>query len=82
MRNDCIMLGAVKVWRLASTPQGQVRRPTLTAPVRAGFALRVGTKKTGFQVEQRNCSRKQEREIATLKSLDNKNPIQGVQTLL
>ena len=32
---------------------------------------------TGFQVEQRNRSRKQEREIAALKPLDNKNPIQG-----
>ena len=82
MTASCSELSRSGAWRGRSTPQGQVRRPTLTAPVRAGFALRVGTKKTGFQVEQRNCSRKQGREIATLKSLDNKNPIQGVQTLL
>src|SRR5271170_5316167 len=32
---------------------------------------------TGFQVEQRNRSRKQERKIGALKPLDNKSPIQG-----
>jgi hypothetical protein len=40
-------LGAVKVWPAgARRVEGLVRRPTLTAPARAGFAiLRVGTEK-------------------------------------
>src|SRR5204863_2923220 len=33
---------------------------------------------TGFQVKQRNRSRKQERKITALKPLDNKSPIQGL----
>ena len=37
---------------------------------------------TGFQVEQRNRSRKQERKIAALKPLDNKSPIQGADCLV
>jgi hypothetical protein len=56
-----------------------VRRPTLTAPARVGFAiLRVGGEETGFQIEQRNRSRKEEREIAALKPLDNEKPIQAM----
>src|SRR4249919_2990405 len=46
-----------------------VRRPTLTAPARAGFAiLRVGAKK---RVETG------QEKIAALKPLDKKDPIQG-----
>jgi hypothetical protein len=41
------VLGAVKVWPGKGRARGKlVRRPTLTAPARAGFAIvRVGTKK-------------------------------------
>src|SRR5258708_24508368 len=56
-----------------------VRRPTLTAPARVGFCNNAGRgEETGFQIEQRNRSRKQEREIAALKPLDNEKPIQAM----
>jgi hypothetical protein len=55
-----------------------VRRPTLTAPARVGSCNTAGRgEETGFQIEQRNRSRKQEREIAALKPLDNEKPIQA-----
>src|SRR5258708_4610960 len=56
-----------------------VRRPTLTAPARVGFCNNAGRgEETGFQIERRNRSRKQEREIAALKPLDNEKPIQAM----
>src|SRR5271169_5706592 len=62
----------------AKRVERSVRRPTLTAPARAGFAiLRVGAKKRDSRSNKRNRSRKQERKIAALKPLDNKSPIQG-----
>ena len=65
-------------WQGAEGVERLVRRPTLTAPARVGFCNTAGRgEETGFQVEQRNRSRKQEREIAALKPLDNKDPIQG-----
>jgi hypothetical protein len=55
-----------------------VRRPTWTAPARVGSCNTAGRgEETGFQIEQRNRSRKQEREIAALKPLDNEKPIQA-----
>ena len=78
------VLGAVKVG-LASAERVErlVRRPTLTAPARAGFAILAGRgEETGFQVEQRNRSRKQERKTTALKPLDNKSPIQGTRGML
>jgi hypothetical protein len=51
----------------------------LTAPARVGFCNNAGRdEETGFQIEQRNRSRKQEREIAALKPLDNEKPIQAM----
>src|SRR5450631_505814 len=70
------VLGAVKVG-LASAERVErlVRRPTLTAPTRAGFAiLRVGTKKRD---SRSNKETDQESKTTALKPLDNKSPIQG-----
>jgi len=52
-----------------------VRRPTLTAPARAGFAI-LRVEETGFQSNKETRSRKQKRKITALKPLDNKSPIQ------
>ena len=67
--------------RRPPTVSAQPCPPTLTAPVRASFALlRVGTKKRDSRSNKTAQESKKER--ATLKSLDNKNPTQGVQSLL
>jgi hypothetical protein len=64
-------------WQGAEGVERLVRRPTLTAPARVGSCNTAGRgEETGFQIEQRNRSRKQEREIAALKPLDNEKPIQ------
>ena len=66
-------------WQGAEGVERLVRRPTLTAPARVGFCNTAGRgEETGFQIEQRNRSRKQEREIAALKPLDNEKPIQAM----
>ena len=55
-----------------------VRRPTLTAPARAGFANTAGRdEETGFPGRTKKPMKKAEKEIAVLKPLDNKKPIQG-----
>ncbi len=73
------MLEAVKVWPSKGRARGKVGA---TANLDSSCARRLCNtagrgEETGFQVEQRNRSRKQEREIAALKPLDNKDPIQG-----
>jgi hypothetical protein len=70
-------------WQRAEGVERLVRRPTLTAPARVGFCDAAGRdEETGFQIEQRNTlikkARKQEKEIAALKPLDNENPIQAM----
>jgi hypothetical protein len=74
------VLGAVKVG-LASAERVErlVRRPTLTAPARAGFAiLRVGTKKRDSRSNKETDQESKKERIAALKPLDNKSPIQGL----
>ena len=57
-----------------------MRRPTLTAPARAGFANTAGRdEETGFPGRTKKPMKKAEKEIAVLKPLDNKKPIQGTQ---
>ena len=79
-RIECAaVLRAVKVWPGKCRARGKVGA---TANRDSSCARRlcntVGRgEETGFQIEQRNRTRKQEREIAALKPLDNKNPIQG-----
>jgi hypothetical protein len=73
------VLEAVKVWPSKGRARGKVGA---TANLDSSCARRLCNtagrgEETGFQVEQRNRSRKQEREIAALKPLDNKDPIQG-----
>ena len=67
------MLGAVKVWPGKRRALGKVGA---TANLDSSCAP-GRDEETGFQVEQRNRSRNQERKIAALKPLDNKSPIQG-----
>ncbi len=79
-RIECAaVLRAVKVWPGKGRARGKVGA---TANLDSSCARRLCNtagrgEETGFQVEQRNRSRKQEREIAALKPLDNKDPIQG-----
>ena len=79
-RIECaVVLRAVKVWPGKGRGRGKVGA---TANLDSSCARRLCNtagrgEETGFQVEQRNRSRKQEREIAALKPLDNKDPIQG-----
>jgi hypothetical protein len=80
-RIECAaVLRAVKVWPGKGRGRGKVGA---TANLDSSCArrllpiLRVGAKRRGFQIEQRNPSRKQEREIAALKPLDNEKPIQA-----
>src|SRR5215470_4464630 len=73
------VLRAVKVWPGKGRARGKV---SATANLDSSCARRLCNtagrgEETGFQVEQRNRSRKQEREIAALKPLDNKDPVQG-----
>jgi hypothetical protein len=73
------VLGAVKVWPGKRRARGKAGA---TANLDSSCARRLCNtagrgEETGFQVEQRNRSRKQERKIAALKPLDNKSPIQG-----
>jgi hypothetical protein len=74
-----VVLEAVKVW----PGKGAVRRKVgATANLDSSCARRLCNtagrgEETGHQVEQRNRSRKQEREVAALKPLDKKGPIQG-----
>ena len=75
-----VVLEAVKVWPGKRRARGKVGA---TANLDSSCARRLCNtagrgEETGFQVEQRNRSRKQERKIAALKPLDNKSPIQGV----
>jgi hypothetical protein len=66
-------------WKRRSLGGRSTRRPALTASCARRPPRCVGRgEETGFQIEQRNRSRKQEREIAALKPLDNEEPIQGV----
>src|SRR5260370_6101737 len=74
-----VVLEAVKVW---PGKAGVRRKVGATASRDSSCARRLCNtagrgEETGFQVEQRNRSRKQEKEIAALKPLDNKDPIQG-----
>ena len=84
-RIECAaVLRAVKVWPGKGRARGKVGA---TANLDSSCARRLCNtagrgEETGFQVEQRNRSRKQEREIAALKPLDNKDPIQGTQPVL
>ena len=79
-RIECAaVLRAVKVWPGKGRVCGKVGA---TANLDSSCARRLCNtagrgEETGFQVEQRNRSRKQERKIAALKPLDNKSPIQG-----
>ena len=76
-----VVLEAVKAWpgNSGACRKGLVRRPTLTVSVRASGKRGAGRdEETGSQIEQRNRSRKQEREIAALKPLDNEKPIQAM----
>ena len=79
-RIECAgVLRAVKVWPGKGRGRGKVGA---TANLDSSCARRLCNtagrgEETGFQIEQRNRSRKQEREIAALKPLDNKDPIQG-----
>jgi hypothetical protein len=74
------VLEAVKVW----PGKGGVRRKVgASANLDSSCARRLCNtagrgEETGFQIEQRNRSRKQEREIAALKPLDNEKPIQAM----
>ena len=77
------VLRAVKVWPGKGRAHGKVGA---TANLDSSCARRLCNtagrgEETGFQVEQRNRSRKEERKeerkIAALKPLDNKSPIQG-----
>src|ERR1700687_6420542 len=73
------VLGAVKVWPGKRRARGKAGA---TANLDSSCARRLCNtagrgEETGFQVEARNKSRKQERKIAALKPLDNKGPIQG-----
>jgi hypothetical protein len=73
------VLRAVKVWPGKGKARGKVGA---TANLDSSCARQLCNtagrgEETGFQVEQRNRSRKQEKEIAALKPLDNKEPIQG-----
>src|ERR1700693_4107271 len=66
-------------WKRRSWGGRSTRRPALTASCARRPPRCVGRgEETGFQIEQRNRSRKQEREIAALKPLDNEEPIQGM----
>src|SRR5258707_1179440 len=84
-RIECAaVLRAVKVWPGKGKARGKVGA---TANLDSSCARRLCNtagrgEETGFQVEQRNRSRKQEREIAALKPLDNEKPIQGGPTLI
>ena len=75
-RIECaVVLRAVKVWPGKGGAYGNVGA---TANLDSSCARRLCNtagrgEETGFQIEQRNQSRK----IAALKSLDNKGPIQG-----
>src|SRR5258706_1717852 len=79
-RIECAaVLRAVKVWPGKGRGRGKVGA---TANLDSSCARRLCNtagrgEETGFQIEQRNRSRKQEREIAALKPLDNEKPIQG-----
>jgi hypothetical protein len=73
------VLRAVKVWPGKGRGRGKVGA---TANLDSSCARRLCNaagrgEETGFQIEQRNRSRKEEREIAALKPLDNEKPIQG-----
>src|SRR6266403_1638122 len=73
-------LRAVKVWPGKGRGRGKVGA---TANLDSSCARRLCNtagrgEETGFQIEQRNRSRKQEREIAALKPLDNEKPIQAM----
>ena len=70
-----VVLEAVKVWPgKGGVCRKAGRRPTLTAPARAGFTiLRVGTKKRG----PRSNKKTDQERCAALKPLDKKGPIQG-----
>ena len=74
-----VVLRAVKVWPGKGGARGKVgataNLDSSCARQRCNTAGRG--EETGFQVEQRNRSRKKEKEIAALKLLDNKEPIQG-----
>jgi hypothetical protein len=55
-----------------------VRRPTLTAPAHAGFAiLRVGAKKRSSRSYKETNQESKKERCAALKPLDKKRPIQG-----
>ena len=74
------VLRAVKVWPGKGRARGKV---SATANLDSSCARRLCNtagrgEETGFQIEQRNRSRKQEREIAALKPLDNEKPIQAM----
>src|SRR6267142_5662711 len=74
-----VVLEAVKVW---PGKGGACHEVGATANLDSSCARRLCNtagrgEETGFQVEQRNRSRKQEREIAALKPLDKKSAIQG-----
>ena len=79
-----VVLEAVKVW----PGKGTVRRKVgVTANLDSSCARRLRNtagrgEETGFQVEQRNGSIKQESKIGTRKPLDNKDPIQGGPVLI
>jgi hypothetical protein len=76
----CRVLGAVKAGleapERAARPE---RRPTLTAPARAGLQhVWVGAKKRDSRSnKETDQESKKGRKIAALKPLDNKSPIQG-----
>jgi hypothetical protein len=80
-RIECAgVLRAVKVWPGKGRGRGKVGA---TANLDSSCARRLCNtagrgEETGFQIEQRNRSRKQEREIAALKPLDNEKPIQAM----
>ena len=62
----------------AERVESLVRRPTLTAPALAGFAiLRVGTEKRDSR-SNKETDQESKNERSPLKPLDNKSPIQGL----
>ena len=80
-RIECAaVLRAVKVWPGKGRGRGKVGA---TANLDSSCARRLCNtagrgEETGFQIEQRNRSRKQEARKIALKPLDNKSPIQGL----
>ena len=75
-----VVLEAVKVW---PGKAGARRKVGATANLDSSCARRLCNtagrgEETGFPRRTKKLTRKQEREIAALKSLDNKSPIQGL----